>query len=117
MDSRLLGAFGEQTAARYLRNNGYEVLSANFRTRGGEIDIVAKKDGVVCFVEVKTRTEGSMLPPRAAVGFHKEQNVEDTAAVYMKKYGIKLKKRFDIVEVITSTSGEVVEVNHIKNAF
>ena len=65
-DKRLLGAFGEQRAALFLRENGYRILSANFRCEGGEIDVIAEKDGIICFVEVKTRTEGAMLPPSSA---------------------------------------------------
>lgn len=117
MDSRLLGAYGEQAAARYLRNNGYEVLSANFRTRVGELDVIAKKDGVIHFVEVKTRTEGTMLPPSAAVGHYKRRNIEDSAAIYMKTYNLKMKKRFDIIEVITTPNGKTVKINFIENAF
>ncbi len=117
MDSRLLGAYGEQAAARFLRNNGYDVLSANFRTRVGELDIVARKDGIMHFVEVKTRTEGAMLPPSAAVGYHKRRNIEDSAAIYMKTYNLKMKKHFDIIEVITTSNGKMVKINFIENAF
>lgn len=116
-DSRLLGAFGEQRAAQFLRENGYKILSANFRTEGGEIDVVAEKDKIICFVEVKTRTEGAMLPPSAAVGAHKISNLRSAAGVYMHKYGLKNDFRFDIVEVVTDRSGALLSVNHIENAF
>ena len=52
MNSSLLGAFGEQYAARFLREEGYEIWSANYKTDSGEIDIIALKDNIVCFVEV-----------------------------------------------------------------
>ncbi|MGI6744575.1 MAG: YraN family protein [Acutalibacteraceae bacterium] len=54
MTTRLLGAMGEQIAARSLREKGYEIIAANYRTRIGEIDIIATKDKYICFVEVKT---------------------------------------------------------------
>lgn len=116
-DKRLLGAFGEQRAALFLRENGYRILSANFRCECGEIDVIAEKDGIICFVEVKTRTEGAMLPPSSAVGIHKMKNITSAADVYMGKYGLKNDVRFDIVEVITDKNGALLSVNHIKNAF
>ncbi len=116
MDSRLLGAYGEQIAARHLRKNGYKIKSANYKTNVGEIDIIAEKGGYICFVEVKTRTEGAMLPPSSAVGFHKEKNIEGSAAIYMKRYDVKLKPRYDIIEIIVKDKS-VVSFNHIENAF
>lgn len=57
------GMWGEVFAARYLRDNGYEILSANYRTRLGEIDLVAS-DGIhIVFAEVKTRKDGVIAPP------------------------------------------------------
>ncbi len=117
MDSRLLGAYGEQCAARYLRNNGYKILSANFRTNSGEIDIIAEKKNTVCFVEVKTRTQGCMLPPSSAVGVHKEANIRSSAAVYMNINKSDKSKRFDIIEVITDEKNKMISLNHIKDAF
>ena len=55
MNSKLVGAYGEQLAARHLRIKGYKILAANYRTGVGEIDIIAEKINVICFVEVKTR--------------------------------------------------------------
>lgn len=116
MDSRLLGAFGEREAARLLRKKGYKIVSANFRTYVGEIDIIAENDEYICFVEVKTRTKGAMLPPASAVGVHKEKNIEDSAAIYLNRYKTKKQPRFDIVEVIVDER-EVISINHIEKAF
>lgn len=116
MDSRLLGVYGEQVASRYLRTNGYKIKSANFKTNVGEIDIIAEKGKNICFVEVKTRTEGAMLPPSSAVGYHKEKNIEGSAAIYMKRYDVKLTPRYDIIEIIVNDK-TVVSLNHIENAF
>ena len=59
MDSRLLGAFGEREAARLLRKKGYKILERNFEASQGEIDIIAKDNKELVFVEVKTRTDMS----------------------------------------------------------
>ena len=116
MDSRLLGAFGEQTAARYLRKKGYNIISANFKSKSGEIDLVASKGEYIVFVEVKTRQVGGMLPPSAAVDEHKKRNVKDTAAYYLSRYHYDLTVRYDVVEVLVDES-RLVSVNHIENAF
>lgn len=116
MNSNLLGVFGEQYAARFLRKEGYEIWSANYKTNVGEIDIIAHKDGVVCFVEVKTRQAGGMLPPAAAVDFEKQENIRSSAACYINKYKLKNKIRYDIIEVLVNGSS-LSEINHIKNAF
>jgi putative endonuclease len=116
MESRLLGAFGEQEAARYLRNKGYKILTANFKTYVGEIDIIAETKDNICFIEVKTRTEGAMLPPRSAVGVHKEQNIEGSALIYINRYKVKKQPRYDIIEIIVNEN-KVVSLNHIEGAF
>lgn len=116
MNSNLLGAIGEQSAARFLRKEGYEILSANYKTLIGEIDIVAQKNNVVCFVEVKTRQEGGMLPPSAAVDVKKQENIKSSAANYINKYNVKSQIRYDIIEIFVNGSS-VTDINHIKNAF
>ena len=116
MNSHLLGAFGEQHAARFLRKDGYEIWSANYKSLTGEIDIVAVKDNVVCFIEVKTRQEGGMLPPSAAVDVNKQNNVKSCAANYVNRYKIKNEIRYDIIEVLVK-GDSVTHINHIKNAF
>ncbi len=116
MNSNLLGAFGEQFAARFLRKEGYEIWSANYKTNTGEIDIIAQKDGVICFVEVKTRQTGGMFPPADAVDLKKQENIKSSAACYVNKYNLKNKIRYDIIEVLVNGSS-LSEINHIKNAF
>lgn len=116
MNSRLLGAFGEQEAARYLRSKGYKIMTANFRTYVGEIDLIAETKDNICFIEVKTRTEGALLPPSSAVDFHKEKNIEGSALVYINRYKVKKQPRYDIIEIIVNEN-KVVTLNHIEGAF
>ncbi len=116
MNSSLLGAFGEQYAARFLREEGYEIWSANYKTDSGEIDIIALKDNIVCFVEVKTRQVGGMLSPATAVDIKKQENIKSSAANYINKFRVKNKVRYDIIEVLVNGTS-LSEINHIKNAF
>ena len=75
MDKQLLGMYGEIIASRYLREHGYLILSAHYSCRMGEVDLIAKDKKYVCFVEVKTRQVGGMLPPAAAVDIKKQENI------------------------------------------
>ncbi len=113
------GLFGEIYASRYLRDNGYDILAANYRTHAGEIDIIAEKDNIICFVEVKTRREGGLFPPAAAVGKEKQSHIEASAKAYLKAAHYNntpdQKIRFDIIEVIVKHN--CYNCNHIINAY
>jgi putative endonuclease len=118
MEARLLGAKGEQYAAKYLRKQGYDILSGNFSLGTGELDIVAFKDKVIYFVEVKTRTVGGVTTPADAVDYKKQENLRSSAAAYITKYKLhKYKYYFDIIEVFANEKGDIIDINHIKNAF
>lgn len=117
MNTKLIGAFGEQCAARHLREKGYEVLSANYSSGTGEIDIVVIKDEVLSFVEVKTRTVGAMLPPSSAVDYKKQENIRNTAAAYLSRSKLNYRYTFDIVEILVTENMEIVDVNHVIDAF
>ncbi len=117
MNSILLGALGEQLAAKYLRYNGYKIKAANFKTYTGEIDIIALKNNVLCFIEVKTRQIGGMTSPADAVDVHKQENIKSAASVYISKWAKDAKNiRFDIIEVFVDGK-ELKSINHIENAF
>ena len=116
MDTKLTGAYGEVTAARYLRDHGYTILDANYRTRLGEIDIIAENRKYIVFVEVKTRTEGSLIDAALAVDYGKQQRITATAQSYLSKNGIKLQPRFDVAEVYVDGL-EVKDFNYIENAY
>ncbi|MBQ7542484.1 MAG: YraN family protein [Clostridia bacterium] len=111
------GALGEVLAGRYLRDRGYEIACANYRTRLGELDLVAEKDGVRCFVEVKTRSEGMIAPPSESVGREKQRRIAMAAAQYLRREKADLLSRFDVIEVYLDADGGLKEINHIQNAF
>lgn len=117
MNSKMKGALGEQLAARFLRKKGYLICAANYSYGTGEIDIIAEKKKIMCFVEVKTRTQGGMYAPADAVDYKKQENIKSSAAAYMNGFSLKNKIRYDIIEVILSDNNDLVSINHIKNAF
>ncbi len=116
--TRKTGLLGEIYASRYLRYHGYEILSANYFTKSGEIDLVASKNDVICFVEVKTRTNGAYFDPVEAVDANKEENVKSAAASYVAKHKLNQTTRFDIIEVIIlDENKKEYKIRHNKNAF
>lgn len=117
MNTRLIGALGEYTAARELREKGYDILSTNYANNVGEIDIVAQRLPYVCFVEVKTRRGDAMMRPADAVDYRKQENIRSAAASYMNKYKIKALLRYDIFEVYIDDEDNIISTNHIENAF
>ncbi len=112
-----IGLRGEQLAARYLRKNKYRIIAANYSTKLGETDIIAEKDNIICFVEVKTRSPGQMFPPSEAVDLRKQENLRTNAAAFLKAQKHTDKGfRFDIIEVILHDLF-TADINHIENAF
>lgn len=116
MKSNLIGVYGEHLAAKFLRDDNYEIKAANFKTYNGEIDLIAEKNGVICFVEVKTRQIGGMTAPADAVNVHKQENIKSAASVYLSKWANNAEHRFDIIEVFLDDK-EVEKITHLKNAF
>ncbi|MCH5198275.1 MAG: YraN family protein [Oscillospiraceae bacterium] len=112
------GLRGEQLVARELIKRGYEIVSANYRTRLGETDIIAQtKEGVLCFVEVKTRAPGGEFPPSDAVDREKRARLINNAAAFIKYTKIEYSRvRFDIAEVILYDLF-TADINIIEDAF
>ncbi len=113
MNTKILGASGEQQAAEFLKEKGYKILETNFSNKIGEIDIIAKDKEFVVFVEVKARSSKAFGLPSEAVNFHKQQKIRKVALSYLKSKKIleKVQCRFDVVEVLGD------EIRHIENAF
>lgn len=114
-EPRKTGLLGEMRAAQYLRRKGYKILSANFRTKSGEIDLIAECDNFLCFVEVKTRHQMGIFPPSSAVDYKKEENIKSAAAAYISMTKNTKTVRYDIVEIILED--DKYAVRHIENAF
>ncbi len=118
MNTKLLGKWGEEQAANYLRRKKYEIISAGYRTRYGEIDLIAKKKNMIIFVEVKLRKNGNFAPAMEFVDGHKQRRLRTTAEIWLGERELDCPCRFDVVEVY-APEGErgPVSINHIENAF
>ena len=115
-DNRSLGRSGESVAARYLKHNGYRIVSTNYRAKTGEIDIVAEEGGALVFVEVKMRRQSAYGSPQAAVDKRKQRKIARTAQHYLattRQTGRR--SRFDVL-AITVMDGKT-SFKIIKNAF
>lgn len=111
-----LGRVGEEKGRKYLLENGYRILNTNFRTRFGEIDIVAALQDTIIFIEIKTRKSIQYGLPREAVNFHKQVQYSKLALYYLQKYNLlEEKARFDVLEIYAESTGFII--NHIQDAF
>lgn len=117
INSKELGYIGEKAVCEYLYKKGYQILKRNFCIRGGEIDIIASKDDVIAFVEVKTRQLNNLAGGFEAVTKSKQRFIIKTAAAYMVKYHIELQPRFDVAEILVDTNNVPSKIHYIENAF
>ena len=115
MNTKSLGNKGEQSAAKYLENKGYEIVICNFRTRYGEIDIIAKDKELLVFVEVKLRRSKSYGTGLEAITPHKVEKIHQVAMEYIQSnYESEPACRFDVIEILNSNQ---MKIQHIENAF
>lgn len=95
-----LGKQGERLACEYLQNLGYKIIWNNYKTKIGEVDIVARDEGCLVFVEVKTRTNDLQGHPLEAVDRRKQAKLRQVAHFIMLKEGYSYENcRFDVVAV------------------
>jgi putative endonuclease len=123
---RARGALGERIAARHLADRGYQVLERNFRTRHGELDLVAADDGCIVFCEVKTRVAaGRSGPARGidAIGHVKRRRLRAMAGQWLRDRPAgsgrpqRARLRFDAIDVTLSPAGALVALEHVPDAF
>lgn len=118
MHHLIVGKIGEQHAVRFLRNQGYDILIKNYRTPLGEIDIVAKEQEVLAFIEVKTRSSRHFGLPQEAVNMRKQRQLIRVAKTFLNEQGeTEFLCRFDVVSVILKPSGRTQTIELIRNAF
>ncbi|MBO5252620.1 MAG: YraN family protein [Clostridia bacterium] len=116
MPETVTGKLGEYFTQQYLRRKGYEIVDVNFKSRFGEIDIIAKNDRYIAFVEVKTRKADGLSHPFESITPSKRAKVIKTAQFYLMRYPIDLQPRFDAAAVFTR-DGELEKIDYIENAF
>jgi len=119
------GTFGEDIAAAHLEQHGYRVVVRNFRTRFGEVDLIAANERFLLFVEVKTRAVNARVNAAEAVDARKQARLRMAAEIYLQT-GLEHSEatelhrrwpRFDVICIETAQNGQVASIRWIENAF
>ena len=118
METKALGDFGEERAARYLRRKGYRIVERNYRCRQGEIDIIAERREFLVFVEVKLRKDERFAEAREFVTAAKQRRILAAAQLWLAQHESERQPRFDVIEVY-APQGErgPIRIEHIEDAF
>ena len=119
MSGRELGAWGEEQAARFLRRKGYTIVERNYACRFGELDIIARRQGVIAFVEVKLRRNADFAAAREFVTCAKQQRIVKSASLWLAAHRCELQPRFDVIEIYApeGMDSKRLTVNHLEDAF
>ena len=115
--SRAEGMQGEALVARYLRERGYRLAAHGSCSRYGEIDLIAWDGDVLCFVEVKTRTNLDIALPREYVTPQKQNKLRKTARMYLAEKRLDCPARFDVAEVYAEHGFDEARIEYLENAF
>ncbi len=110
------GRSAERQAARWLRRRGYRILALNYRIRGAELDLVARRGDMLCFVEVKARGDGSWFGALEAIHPEQLRRIVRAAQVYLLAHPHDGPMRFDIVTIDFDQSGGQ-RIRHLPDAF
>ena len=115
-----LGLRGEEIAARHLESRGFRILARRYRTRLGEIDLVARSRDLLVFVEVKTRRGAGFGPPQESVNLLKQARLCRVASLYLAEHPALVRAeiacRFDVVAIVWE-EGRVPRLSHFVDAF
>ena len=116
MNNKATGDYGENKAADYLVQAGYSIIERNYRTKGGEVDIIAFKDNVVVFVEVKTLPNGTPELLQTELNHRKLQRIVKSSKCFLLKHR-QYSNSYIRYDVIVIDMPGVPDVYHIENAF
>ncbi len=115
-----LGRVGEQLALEHLERLGYRLVTRNYRTRCGELDLIVCDEATIVFVEVKARRAGAVAGPLQAVPPRKQRQVRRMAAAWLADTSDRPRARnvrFDVVGVRVDQHGALVRLDHLEEAF
>lgn len=113
------GAWGEALAAEYLRKKKFTIVAAGYRSRFGEIDLIAQNKQNLVFVEVKLRKSAAFAQAREFVDRRKQDKLRVTASIFLSQHPTKLQPRFDVVEIYCPQGRETArpQIIHLEGAF
>ena len=119
MSANLLGRWGEELAAEYLRRKKYQIIAANYRCRLGEIDLIAENRSFLVFVEVKLRKDSRFAEAMEFVDAGKQERLKSTALLYLSEHETEKPARFDVIEIYAPEGLQTKNPNikHLEDAF
>ena len=117
--SKLSGAWGEALAADFLRKKRYKIIAAGYRSRFGEIDLIAQNKQHLVFVEVKLRKSNRFAEAMEYVDSRKQDRIRTTAEFYLSQFPTKLQPRFDVIEIYApqGTATILPDIRHLEDSF
>lgn len=117
--SKIAGAWGEAAAAEYLRRKRYKIIAVGYRSRFGEIDMIAEDRKFLVFVEVKLRKSADFAAAREYVDRYKQDRIRVTASMYLSQNPTKLQPRFDVIEIYAPQGAQTNApvISHLEDAF
>lgn len=111
------GDWGEELVAKYLTERGYAILERNYRSRYGEIDLIAADGTYLAFVEVKLRKTDRYGTAGDYVTKAKQKKIRTTALFFLQQHPVELQPRFDVAEVWDLPELDRPDINYLENAF
>ncbi|NLZ45738.1 MAG: YraN family protein [Clostridiales bacterium] len=111
-----IGYFGENYVCDFLQRNNYSIIKKNFTIRGGEIDIIAKKNNIIAFVEVKTRMPDSLVSGEDSITYSKKKNIIKTARRFISTLKGNFIFRFDVA-IVEADNDKVINLKYYAGAF
>ena len=117
--NNLSGAWGEALAAQYLKKKRYKIIASSYRSRFGEIDLIAANKKYLVFVEVKLRKSDKFAEGREFVDIYKQNRLRSTAQMYLSEHETDLQPRFDVIEIYAPHGTATIKpvINHLEGAF
>lgn len=117
--NNLAGAWGEALAAAYLQKKRYKIVTANYRCRYGEIDLIVANRKCLVFVEVKLRKNDRFASAYEFVDQYKQDRLRTTAELYLSQNPTTLQPRFDVIEIYAPQGTATVkpQIHHMEGAF
>ena len=117
--NNLAGAWGEVLAAQFLQKKRYKIVATNYRSRFGEIDLIASDRRYLVFVDVKLRKSDHFASAFEYVDARKQDRIRTTAQIYLSEFPTDLQPRFDVIEIYAPEGTETrhPEIHHMEDAF
>jgi len=117
MKTRATGQLGEKLAQDFLKERGYRIVTTNYRSPDGEIDIIVSKDGVLVFVEVRAKSSRTFGTPEESITARKKQKLIAVSQHYLQNHEPQsISWRIDFVAVELDNVGRLIRIEHIEDA-